>query len=112
MQILRPDMAAPRFRRGREEEPAGAGQAAPAPLPVAAGPMVRRARSWRRVGWLVGWRSFFMRRRACGGCEYRRAGDHPGVWGCAVCTGCGGTPDRMLSTTSVCKHPQGSRWRP
>jgi len=65
------------------------------------------ARLLRRVGALVGARVFWARRAACGACEIRRAGEHPGVWGCGACGACGGHPERMLAAATTC--PRG-RW--
>jgi len=66
-------------------------------------PLLRRPRSYRRTGYLVGLLEFFRRRTACAKCDRRRTlPTHPGLYGCGSCSSCTGGPERMVQTTSTC----------
>lgn len=83
----------------------------PLPLPppkAGLSPLLRRLRSYRKAGYLVGFLDFMRRRAACSKCDRRRTlPTHPGLYGCGSCSTCTGGPERMLTTQSICPS---NRW--
>ncbi len=73
--------------------------------------LLRRVRSYRQAGYLIGLLEFLRRRAACSTCERRTTrATHRGLYGCGACSVCAGGPERMLVTASVCplkKWPTG-----
>jgi hypothetical protein len=66
-------------------------------------PLLRRVHSYRRAGLLVGLLAFLRRRAACRGCDRaRRFPSHPGLYGCAACARCLGSPERILQVSTTC----------
>jgi hypothetical protein len=99
-------LSAPRWHEwGRCESiaPAQVVSARTSAPPETSWSILRRIRSYRRAGFLIGLLQFLQRRDACRHCDRARTlPTHPGLYGCGSCSTCTGGPERILQPHSTC----------